>query len=304
MSVLPTNLVDILFLDGEKRELHFPYQAAEQGAKLQSRDLPAVYRVRLHKDEASAAVYFHPEDRKLPPVVYGPFMDAGRLVTPCYWGSHWPLARGQTTGGAINDRIHATPSHNSVLSWAMQRPPALRESRLQTLDTLGRSRLMRRQTWAWLIGFTDASDARLLEWARSFSAPPSLQLTGARLASESYAPERRAIRIVAEVHSIAMTLSPSGACVNPVFEIRNAPPRLTRIVINGSLLPPDKWAWDGKHDSNSAKENQLIFTRPDEHFMSFAYRADESAQVTTWFSLRFSVKYSCKEGDTPNILKA
>src|SRR2546428_802403 len=120
------------------------------------------------------------------------------------------------------------------MSWAMQRPPALRESRLQTLDTLGRSKPMQRQTWAWLIGFTDAGDARLLEWARSFSAPPSLQLTGARLDSESYAPERRAIRIVAQAPSITMTLQPSSVCVNPVFEIRNGPRRLNRIFVNGS----------------------------------------------------------------------
>ena len=244
-SALPTNIVDILFLDGEKRAIHFPYDASKQGAMMRSRDQPAVYRVRLHKDESAAAVYFHPEDRKLPPLVYGPFMDAGRVVTPCYWGSHWPLARGQTTGGAINDRIHATPAHNSVMTWAMQRPPPLRETRLQTLDTLGRSKTMQRQTWAWLIGFTDADDARLLEWARSFSAPPGLRLTGAGLESESYALERRAIRIRAEAPSIAITLQPSGVCVNPVFEIRNAPQRLARVVLDGATLPSAKWAWDG-----------------------------------------------------------
>ena len=245
-SVLPTNLVDILFLDGEKREIQFPFNVAEQGAKMKSRDLPAVYRVRLHKDETMSAIYFHPEDRQLPPVVFTGFSDAGRVVTPCYWGSHWPLARGQTTGGAINDRIHATPCHNSVMTWAMQRPPPLRESSQQKLDTLGRSRPMRNQTWAWLIGFSDANDAHLLEWARSFSAPPSLQLTGARLESESFAPERRAIRMVAEADSITMTLRPSGICVNPVFEIRDARPRLTRILLNDALLPREKWAWDGE----------------------------------------------------------
>ena len=30
---------------------------------------------------------------------------------------------------------------------------------------------MRVQTWAWLIGLTDAPDARLLEWAQEFSFP-------------------------------------------------------------------------------------------------------------------------------------
>lgn len=245
-AMLPTNLVEILFLDGEKREITFPYDAVQQGAKLQSRDLPAVYRVRLHKDDPMTAVYFHPGDHRLPPVVFGPFTDGRSVVTPCYWGSHWPLARGQTTGGAINDRIHASPAHNSVMSWARQRPPPLREARLQALDTLGRSKPMRVQTWAWLIGLTDAADARVLEWARSFSAPPSLQLTGARLESESFMPERRAVRLIAETPVVTLTLRPPGVCVNPVFEIRNAPLRLSRVILDESSLPPEDWAWDGK----------------------------------------------------------
>jgi hypothetical protein len=245
-SVLPTNLVDILFLDGEKRELTFPYDADTEGAKLQSRDLPAVYRVRLHKDDPLTAIYFHPEDRRLPPVVYEAFKDAGRLVTPCYWGSHWPLARGQTTGGAINDRIHGSPAHNSVTSWARQRPPPSRDARLQAVDTLGRSKPMRVQTWAWLIGLSDAVDARVLEWARSFASPPSLELAGARLDSEPFAPERRAMRVVAEGPLVTLTLRPAGVCVNPVFEVRNATSRLSRVVLNGSSLSRDKWACDGK----------------------------------------------------------
>ena len=39
-------------------------------------------------------------------------------MTPCYWGSHWPLARGNSTGNKIDDRIAFTPCHNSVMSWA------------------------------------------------------------------------------------------------------------------------------------------------------------------------------------------
>ena len=32
------------------------------------------------------AIYFHPQDRRLPPVVYGPFKDAGHVVTPLLLG--------------------------------------------------------------------------------------------------------------------------------------------------------------------------------------------------------------------------
>jgi hypothetical protein len=247
LQMLPANVVDILFLDGEKRQIDFPYDPAQQGVKLQSRDATAVYRVRLHKDDPMTAIYFHAQDRRLPPVVYAPFIDAGQVVTPCYWGSHWPLARGQTTGGTINDRIHATPAHNSVMSWAMQRPPTLREARLQTIDSLGRSKSMQVQTWVWLIGMTDAADSHVLEWAQSFSAPPSLEdLVGVRLDVETFAPERRAVRLVAESSSLTMTLHPAKICVNPVFEIRNVPMKLSQVILNESPLPPQQYAWDGR----------------------------------------------------------
>jgi hypothetical protein len=126
-------------------------------------------------------------------VIFGPFYDGGQMVTPCYWGSHWPLARGNSTGNAIDDRIRFTPTHNSVMSWAGKRPTPLATAERVVLDALGRSRLMTRRTWAWLIGATDADDARLVAWAKSFAAPPSLELKGARLAFDSYCPERRAI---------------------------------------------------------------------------------------------------------------
>jgi hypothetical protein len=34
--------------------------------------------------------------------------------------------------------------------------------------------------------------------------------------------------------------------VNPVFEIRNAPSRLSRVLLNESSLSRNNWAWDGK----------------------------------------------------------
>ncbi len=244
-SVLPPDLVTILFLDGEKREIEFPYDAVRQGAMLQSRDLVAAYRMRLHKDDPATAIYFHPTDLQLPPVVFGAFADQGQIVTPCYWGSHWPLGRGQTTGGAIDNRIHTTPSHNSVMSWAMQRPRPLREAHLETIDTLGQAKPMRRQTWAWLIGLSTAPDDRVLEWAKSFSHPPSLELAGAHLAPESFVLERRAIGLVADSNELTLQLRPSGISVNPAFEIAKASPHLREVLINGKRLNPHNWTWDG-----------------------------------------------------------
>ena len=222
--VLPSNLVDILFMDGQKRELTFPFYASDQKEKMQPRDMPAIYRIRMHKNESMAAVYFSPLEKNLPMSPYGHFTDQGQVVTPVYWGSHWPLARGNTTGGAIDDRIRFTPCHNSIMTWGyFLRPEPVRTAQFEMLDTLGRSKPMVRQTWAWLIGMSDADDERLLQWARSFSAPPSLNLQGARLDAESYVPERRALRLVVEDRTVVIEVKPREVCVNPVFELTNAP---------------------------------------------------------------------------------
>ena len=179
-AVLPDDPVDALFLDGRKHAFRFPNPTAGAARPVDSGDVPALYRLRLHKDEELAAVYFNPNETKQPPVVFGPFFDKGEMVTPCYWGSHWPLARGNATGNAIDDRIGLTPCHNSVMSWAGTRPRPLRTGEVVTLDTLGRSRPMTVRTWAWLIGMSDESDARLVERAKSFATPPALELRGAR----------------------------------------------------------------------------------------------------------------------------
>jgi hypothetical protein len=73
--------------------------------------------------------------------------------------------RAGTTDRGISERIHVTPAHNSVITWAQQRPSTLRESQLQTVDSLGRSKRMQIQTWVWMIGLTDAEDG-VLEWAK------------------------------------------------------------------------------------------------------------------------------------------
>ena len=246
LSVLPPNLVDILFVDGQKRELTFPFFPAEQGEKVQSRDVPAIYRVRLHQDEPMAAVYFNPLDTKLPPAIFAPFSDKGQLVTPTYWGSHWPLARGKTTGWAIDDRVHFTPCHNSIMSWARSRPKPLRTAQVEALDTLGRSKPMLVQTWVWLIGMSSAGDDQLLQWARSFAKPPSLEVEGARLEADSYVPERRAIRLIVEQPTVSIRIKPAGPCVNPVFELLAAPRALARVELAGRVLDPKEYAWDGQ----------------------------------------------------------
>ncbi len=159
-EVLPDDPVDALFLDGRKHAYRFPNPVGNAAKQPEPGGVPAIYRLRLSKDEELAAVSFNPNLTVLPPVVFAPFFDQGEMVTPCYWGSHWPLARGNSTGRTIDDRIALTPTHNSVMSWAGSRPVPLWTENLNTLDTLGRSRSMVVRRWAWLIGMSDESDGR------------------------------------------------------------------------------------------------------------------------------------------------
>src|SRR5438132_5581477 len=151
-------MTDVLFMDGEKRQVRFP-AGDEKASKFprpgigEPRDMPAIYRIRLHKDETDAAICFNPVDTHLPQI-FSPFFDHGYMATPAYWVSHWPLARGKTTGWAIDDRIYLSPAHNSLMTWNLERQTAVRSDTIQTVDTLGQSRTMTLRRWAWLIGMS------------------------------------------------------------------------------------------------------------------------------------------------------
>jgi hypothetical protein len=244
LDVLPSNLVEALFLDGEKREFQFPFLEGPDSELRKSRETPIVFRVRLNKREEMAGVYFNPNDKKLPPIFFKPFYDDGELVTPAYWGSHWPLARGKTTGGSIDDRIHLTPSHNSIMTWALDhRPVPIEDEIVEATDTLGQYRKMQRRKWAWLIGMSDASDEILLEWARSFAQPPGLSVRGGRY--QSYSSERRAHRIEAESSSVAIEIRPEVPSLNPVFELSGAVGKSIEVKLGGDSLASSDYAWDG-----------------------------------------------------------
>ncbi len=244
-DVLPRTAVEALFLNGRRHAFAFPSLGANDTAPPRSGP-PAIYRLRFHKDEALSAAYFNPNELQTPPVIFGPFYDRGEMVTPCYWGSHWPLARGNATGSAIDERVHITPCHNSVMSWAKARPTPLRTAELMSLDTLGRSKPMVERTWAWLIGMTDDPDERLIERANSFAKPPSLQIEGGRLASDSYVPERRAVRLEVDARTVTIRVRPDRPCVNPVFELIGAPASALSLSLAGRPIEPERFAWDGR----------------------------------------------------------
>lgn len=242
-DVLPSNLADVLFLNGQKLEIKTPVLADQQAIIQQSPEIPAIYRIRMNKQEPLTGIYFNPNDTHLPSVFFAPFQDQGQTVTPAYWGSHWPLARGKSTGGQIDDRIAITPAHNSLMSWAFRRPAPLHSETREATDTLGRTRPMKIEQWAWLIGMSDATDAELLARSRSYAAPPELTVTGG--AFEGHAPERRASRIRVTGDVVTVGVNGPAVWVNPVLELAGAPKRLERVLTGDSLLSNEDYRWDG-----------------------------------------------------------
>lgn len=249
-EVLPTHMADVLFLDGEKKSITFPFQRDKEMPAGQlfelvanPREVPMVYRLFAHKNDPAAAIYFSPHDATTPKA-YEPLYDRGQMVTPTYWGSHWPLGRGKWTHWAIDEGIYSSPAHNSVAGW-LTLPKPLSNGEHSMLDTLGRSTNMAMRRWAALIAKTEAEDDVLLDWAQSYSDPPSIEVAGARIDFPSYSPERRAIRLVAESHLIKIKLKPVTRTMNPVFELDQAPKELVSVAIDGKPLPADAYAWDG-----------------------------------------------------------
>jgi hypothetical protein len=247
LSFLPRQAVEMIYLsDGHRQGFQFP-PAGPLGPITPDRREAVVYRVRAHRDDRATAIYFHPSDDHFPAIQFGPFFDDGKIVTPAYWGSHWPLARGKSTGARIDPLIDRTPSHTSLLSWAQSRKPDPDLSgRYTTLDTLGRPVEMAVEHYAWLIGMTDEPDDRLLDRARSFADPPALELRGAELDFDSYARARRALRLHVHDRNVSIVIKPRSVTVNPVFEMLGAPQRLRALRLNGQVLPTGRFAWDGQ----------------------------------------------------------
>ena len=262
LQVLPRQIADVLFLDGEKVSLGTPFEKAIDPATgkqrkewPKSRDQAAVFRIFAHKDDPAAAIYFHSDDKAMGLFSFQGLYDRGELVSPIYWGSHWPLARGKITAWSIDDRIHKSPAHNSIGGWLPEsdgkggwgnwevRP--FESNKLTMLNSLGQAVEMDYNRWSWLIAKTDASDEDLLKWAKSYSTPPSVEVSGAELDLPSYGPERRAIRLVVQSPTVAIRIKPVSSTVNPVFELAGAPKELEKVTFDGRVLAPDAYAWDG-----------------------------------------------------------
>jgi hypothetical protein len=170
----------------------------------------------------------------------------GQMVTPCYWGSHWPLARGNGTGSKIDDRIALTPCHNSVMSWASASPDPIFSRDFAPGTRPGGDTPLRLRRWAWLIGMTDDADGRLLQWARSSLKPPSLEVRGANRVSDDLLEDPRAPRFQVQGQRIAITLKPQPVCVNPALELVGAPKGMLVVTREGRTLERDQYAWDDR----------------------------------------------------------
>jgi hypothetical protein len=244
---LPANVLDILW-PGGKAAFRFPIRPNEQpeawaALKGVGQDVALMHRIWFGRDEKLAAIQYSPWGSWHDLPGFSPFYDRGALVTPAYWGCHWPLSRGFPTGWGISDRIHDSPGHNSFMHSGT--PRAFRSETGLMRDALGKSIPMTRQSWAWLIGMTGAGDEELRRWAQSYGNPPKLDAQGASIEGAAAAPERRALCLTVKQKSVSVTITPAKHCMNPVFELKNAPKTLRAIRLNDQALATEKYRWDG-----------------------------------------------------------
>ncbi len=240
-DIMPSQPMDIIsFNTGKKSLLTLP----ETDTNWKNLQDPLIYRMKIHKNEPQSAFSFNPLLQKKP-FAFGPFKDKGLIVTPAYWGGHWPLSQGFNTGRSINESIWSAPSHNSLITWGAKRPEPIRTKTFETFDALGVKKMMREETWVWLIGMTDESDQQLLETAKSFAAPAVLTVVGGRQEPDGYSSERRAFKLIAEKENIQINITPKEWCINPVFEIKLTDGELQNVTINGKKLQRGDYEWDG-----------------------------------------------------------
>lgn len=249
---IPREAVEMAYLsDGGKHTFRFPADEAapDRPAYLYKADRaePVVYRIRSHKNDKQTALYFHPSKDHFPMLQFGSFYEKGVMVTPAYWGSHWPLLRGKSTGYKIDDLADRTPAHNSLMSWAQNRKPDS-DSRgtLTTIDTLGRSAPMVVEKYVWLIGMTADPDPRVIQWCKSFAQPPAIEAGGATLDWDTYIPARRAIRLRVNAKNVSLLIKPGEITINPVFELLSTPGKLKALRLDGRTLGRGDYAWDGQ----------------------------------------------------------
>ena len=241
LNFMPPEPVDIISVtSGNKAAIQLP----EKDQTWKKINDPSIYRIRLNINEPLSAISFNP-NLTSKPSPFRPVYDNGYLVTPAYWGGHWPLSRGFNTMWNINESITYGPSHNSLMTWASNRPKPVRSAMIETKDAFGTLKAMKEETWVWLIGMTDATDDVLLQIAHSFEKPPALELEGAGQNQEFYLSERRAFRLVVEKKTVTIKIKPDICCVNPVFELQNSPGNLQKVKFRGKTLNSNKYAWDG-----------------------------------------------------------
>ena len=181
LDVIPNPTAELLFLDGAVERLSFPLRHEGDGSGQlpfgltpvkELRPEPRVYPVFDHKDDATAAIYFNPGDTATP-FAFPHFLRTVKSSLLRIGGAHWPLSRGNTTGGAIDDRICVSPAHSSLMTWGVPSmgnalPKPLLTGERKLLDAVGHSREITIQRWARLIARTDAQRDDLVAWAHCF----------------------------------------------------------------------------------------------------------------------------------------
>lgn len=242
-DVLPSNAVDFLDLDGKKQAITWPKPHLDWPT-----GKPSIIRVKLKEEYHPIMVV--PAISEFTAVWDGWKNEKGEYVSPCYWGNHWPVTRNLQTVAHIPVGWEEGPAHASLISMIHQ--PIEEEDITPSIH---------KTIWAHLIGAVkaDEGDEKLLLTASSWLKPAEIDSLTPKVEARGFDPLQRAYLLECEAmsQSITIRLTPRGSLVNPAFLILNLSGEISKVAIEGEVMPSETYRWGKEEESN--KRNLVLW---------------------------------------------
>ncbi len=244
-DVLPSNAVDFLDLEGNKKVVKWPQPHLEWPT-----GKPSIIRVKLK--ERYHPIMVVPAISEFTAVWDGWKNEKGEYVSPCYWGNHWPVTRNLQTVGHIPIGWEEGPAHASLISMIHQ--PVNEEDITSSLH---------KTIWTHLIGVVreEESDERLLLFASSWLKPAEMESKSPGIEAKGFDILQRAyiLNCYNPSNAITIRLKPRETLINPTFLILNLAREVSGVSVGSEVLESGTYSWGIEEEGN--RKNLVLWLR-------------------------------------------
>lgn len=242
-DVLPSNAVDFQDLEGNKEAITWPKPRLNWPT-----GKPSIIRVKLK--EKYHPIMVVPAISEFTAIWDGWKNEKGEYVSPCYWGTHWPVTRNLQTVRHIPQGWEEGPAHASLISMIHQ---PLREEKV--------SSSINKTIWAHLVGAIkeDESDEKLLLIASSWLDPGEVKSETRGIEAKGFDLLQKAyiLECSAPSDTIRLDLIPNDKLVNPAFLILNFAGEISAVSVGSETLDPQTYRWGIEEEGN--RKNLILW---------------------------------------------